>query len=81
VNLTHQVRLDHLTKDIGGNIEELAVCDHAGVIDPDIDLSEALDREGRQMLDRVFVGDIELMNDHGRADGLALRREFLQRCT
>src|SRR4051794_29634526 len=57
MDLAHQVRLDHLTKDLGGNVEELAVGDHAGVVDPDVDPPEAPDRKRRESLDGILFAD------------------------
>jgi hypothetical protein len=59
VHLTHQVGLDDLAEDLGGNLLERPVGDRAGVIDPDVEPPEALDRRGSKRLDGLLVGDVE----------------------
>jgi len=79
VDLSHQVGLDHLPEHVRRDLEELAVGDHPGAVDPDVDAAEARDRGGRERLDGSFVGDVQRFGVDRGSGRLALPRDIEER--
>ncbi len=58
MDVAEEVGLDHLPEDIGRRILELGEECHRGVVDPDVDPPEGLDRPPGQRLNRRLIPHI-----------------------
>ena len=65
--------VEHLGPLLVGHVGDQAVAAEAGVVHPDVDVAEVLERGGEQRLHVVLVGDVAAQRDRAGAELLAER--------